>query len=128
PARRRVNKSPQSSLGILPKSSYSENIMSLLSWLGPAPEIPRLPDAEVRRRYPKFRWQILEATFLGYATYYLLRNNLGVVSKDIMSALHYDKDMIGSMMAATALSYGAGKFILGALSDRSNPRIFMALG
>ncbi len=31
-------------------------------------------------------------------------------------------------LAATAISYGVGKFFLGALSDRSNPRVFMACG
>lgn len=33
-----------------------------------------------------------------------------------------------SILAVTALSYGPGKFIMGILSDRSNPRVFMAFG
>ena len=59
--------------------------------------VERLPDAEVARRYPGFRWQILEATFIGYATYYLVRNNLSVVAKDLTDALHYDKAMLGNL-------------------------------
>ncbi len=94
----------------------------------PAPHCPRLPDAEVQRLYPKFRWQILESTFIGYATFYLVRNNLSVVSKDIEGALHYDHSIIGNILAATAISYGLGKFIMGAVSDRSNARLFMAFG
>lgn len=97
-------------------------------WFAPAPHIPRLPEEEIRRRYPWFRWQMLEATFIGYATYYLVRNNLSVVSKDVIEALHYDKAMIGNILAMTAASYGVGKFVMGTLSDRSNPRVFMALG
>ncbi len=93
-----------------------------------APHIPRLPDAEVRRIYPRFRFRILEATFLGYAMFYLVRNNLSPVAKEMGKALHYDESMIGSILAVTALSYGVGKFVLGALSDRSNPRVFMAVG
>lgn len=93
-----------------------------------APHQPRLPDDEVRRLYPRFRWRILEATFIGYGMYYLVRNNISVVSKDMELALHYDKEMIGNILALTAVSYGLGKFVMGLLSDRSNPRVFMAVG
>ena len=94
----------------------------------PAPVRPRLPDDEVRRKYPRLRWQILEATFLGYATFYFVRNNLPVVSKEMGEALAYSKDDIGNILAATAIAYGLGKFLMGALSDRSNPRYFMPAG
>ena len=102
--------------------------MSPLRWLRPAPHKPRLPDSEVQRLYPRLRWQILEATFIGYATYYIVRNNLPVVAKEMSEALGYSKTQIGDMLAATALAYGVGKFLMGAWSDRSNPRYFMALG
>lgn len=102
--------------------------MGLFSWLGPAPHRERLPEAEIQRQYPRLRWQVLEATFLGYATYYLVRNNFGVVSKDVAAAFEYSKDDIGNIVAVTAACYGIGKFLMGAFSDRSNARIFMALG
>jgi OPA family glycerol-3-phosphate transporter-like MFS transporter len=70
----------------------------------------------------------MEATFLGYAAFYLVRNNLSVVAKDIEGALHYQHSDIGNLLAITALCYGLGKFVMGALSDRSNPRVFMACG
>lgn len=93
-----------------------------------APHIARLPDDEVQLQYPRYRWRIMEATFLGYASFYLVRNNLAVVTKDIETALHYDRSMTGSILAITAISYGLGKFLMGAVSDRSNPRTFMATG
>lgn len=97
--------------------------------LAAAPHIKQLPDDEVRRRYPKYRWRVMEATFLGYATYYLLRsNNLSVVAKDIQDTLHYTKSDIGMLMAVTAATYGIGKFFMGAWSDRSDARKFMSLG
>lgn len=95
---------------------------------GAARHIPQLPEAQVRRLYPRYRWQILEATFLGYATFYLVRNNLAPVTEDLEGALGYTKDMIGNILAVTAVSYGFGKFFMGALSDRCNPRVFMAAG
>lgn len=101
---------------------------ALRSLFAPAPHIPRVPDDEVRRLYPWYRWRIMESTFLGYASFYLVRNNLAVVAKDIEGALAYDKAMVGSILAVTAISYGVGKFVMGALSDRSNARVFMACG
>ncbi len=101
---------------------------ALRQFFAPAPHIPRLPDDEVRRLYPWYRWRIMESTFLGYASFYLVRNNMSVVTKDISEALSYDKGMMGTLLAATAVSYGVGKFVMGAFSDRSNARVFMACG
>jgi OPA family glycerol-3-phosphate transporter-like MFS transporter len=71
---------------------------------------------------------MLEATFIGYATFYFVRNNLPVVSKEMGQALHYSKSQIGDLLALTAIAYGIGKFVMGAWSDRSNPRYFMPAG
>lgn len=94
----------------------------------PPPPAPRLPEAEVQRVYPLYRWRALEATFLGYAFYYLVRNNVSVVALEMQGSLNYSKSMIGNIMATTALSYGLSKFLMGSVSDRSNARTFMAAG
>jgi OPA family glycerol-3-phosphate transporter-like MFS transporter len=94
----------------------------------PAPHVARLPEAQVRKLYPHYRWRILEATFIGYSSFYLVRNNLPVVSREMGQALAYSKSQIGDMLAITAIAYGIGKFLMGALSDRSNPRYFMPAG
>jgi OPA family glycerol-3-phosphate transporter-like MFS transporter len=103
-------------------------IAQLRRFFAPPPPTPRLPPEEVSRLYPRLRWQMLEATFLGYATFYLVRNNLSPVKADLQTALGYSKSMLGSIDAVAALSYGVGKFFLGAISDRSDPRKFMATG
>jgi len=103
-------------------------LSSIRSYFAAAPHIPRLPDEKVKREYPLFRWRVLEATFLGYAVFYLVRNNLSVVAKDMRGSLGYTDSMIGDILAVTALSYGLGKFLMGAVSDRSDARKFMALG
>jgi OPA family glycerol-3-phosphate transporter-like MFS transporter len=99
-----------------------------IALLRPAAHVVRLPDEDVRRLYPSFRWRILESTFIGYASFYLVRNNLPVVSKEMGQALHYSKGQIGDLLALTAIAYGIGKFFLGTWSDRSNPRYFMPAG
>jgi OPA family glycerol-3-phosphate transporter-like MFS transporter len=95
---------------------------------GPAAHIARLPEPQVKQLYPKLRWRILESTFIGYATFYLVRNNLPVVSKEMGQALHYTKGQIGDILALSVITYGVGRFIMGSLSDRSNPRYFMPIG
>jgi OPA family glycerol-3-phosphate transporter-like MFS transporter len=99
-----------------------------LSLLRPAPHIPRIPREKAQGLYPQMRWRILESTFIGYATFYFVRNNLPVVSREMGLALHYNKQQVGNILAATAISYGVGKLFMGAWSDRSNPRLFMPLG
>jgi OPA family glycerol-3-phosphate transporter-like MFS transporter len=99
-----------------------------MKFLRPAPHIERLSQEQVQTTYPKLRWQILESTFIGYATFYLVRNNLPVVSKEMGQALVYSKDQIGDMLAVMVAVYGLGRFVMGSLSDRANPRYFMPLG
>ena len=94
----------------------------------PSAHRPAMPEAEVRRWYPIYRFRILESTFLGYAVFYLVRNNLSTVAKDMEAVLGYSHDQIGNILAVSSLTYGIGKFVMGVLSDRSNPRAFMAAG
>ncbi len=101
---------------------------SLRNVFRPAPHIQRLPEARISKLYPRLRWQILESTFIGYATFYFVRNNLPVISKEMGQSLGYGKSQIGDLLALTALAYGLGKFVMGAGSDRSNPRYFMPAG
>ncbi len=104
--------------------------MSFLgSFLAPAPHVARLPEDEIRHRYPPLRWSILEATFLGYAAFYLLRShNLAVVAGELEKSFQITSSMYGVITALAAFMYGVGKFLLGSVSDRSNPRRFMPLG
>src|SRR5215216_3021041 len=97
-------------------------------WFAPPLPVDRLSDTEVARVYPGYRWRALEATFLGYAFFYLVRNNVPVVTKELDVALGYTKEMCGNLGAVTALSYGLSKFLMGSVSDRSDPRRFMAVG
>ncbi len=94
----------------------------------PAPEVERLPSDEIPRTYGRMRWQIMESTFIGYAVFYLVRNNLAPVSIEIGEAVGYTKSQIGDFLAVTAIAYGVAKFIMGSVSDRSNPRLFMPTG
>jgi MFS transporter, OPA family, glycerol-3-phosphate transporter len=97
----------------------------LFQWFRPPPHAPRRSDAEVQRLYPQFRWQVFEAAFLAYATFYLVRNNLAPVTKEMAFAQSYAPDQIAHILSGTAIAYGIGKFVMGFFSDRSDPRKYL---
>ena len=103
-------------------------LKKIIDYFKPDPHVERISEDNIKPAYKRNRWRVLESTFLGYATFYLVRNNLATVAKDIEGALSYDYSMIGDILAISAICYGLGKFLMGSLSDRSNPRKFMAFG
>lgn len=40
----------------------------------------------------------------------------------------YDKASLGIILSAVSIAYGLAKFLMGNVSDRSNPRYFLAAG
>jgi MFS transporter, OPA family, glycerol-3-phosphate transporter len=79
--------------------------------------------------YKRLRRQVFVAIFVGYAAYYLVRMNLSLAIPDILREFpQYTKAQLGMAMTALSLAYGLSKFLMGSVSDRSNPRWFMPLG
>lgn len=101
---------------------------SLFAFLKPAPASPPLPPDQAERLYPRLRYRMFEAAFLGYAVFYLVRNNLAPVGREMAASVGYTNADWGDFLSAASISYGIGKFLMGALSDRSNPRTFMPFG
>jgi OPA family glycerol-3-phosphate transporter-like MFS transporter len=101
---------------------------ALTQWFRPAPHTAPLPPEQVARLYPRWRWRIFEAAFLAYATFYIVRNNLSPVSKEMGAALGYSKAMIGDILAGTAIAYGIGKFVMGYFADRCDARKYVVAG
>ena len=75
-------------------------------------------------------WQtrVLFGIILGYAAFYLLRQNFSVTMLALQQEFAFSKTHLGWILSAHALIYGFGKGIWGAFSDRSNARYFMVLG
>jgi OPA family glycerol-3-phosphate transporter-like MFS transporter len=110
------------------QASKTRGFARVLQWFRPAPHVARLPQSEIARLYPAYRWRIFEAAFIAYATFYIVRNNLAPVSDPFMRALHYDKVMLGHILSGTAIAYGIGKFVMGYFADRSDARKYVAFG
>jgi OPA family glycerol-3-phosphate transporter-like MFS transporter len=101
----------------------------MLSVLKPAPAAPPRPAAKIDSSYRRLRWQVFGGIFVGYAAFYLVRNNFALALPDVLKAHpEYTKTELGSAMTGLSLAYGLSKFIMGSVSDRSNPRWFMPLG
>jgi OPA family glycerol-3-phosphate transporter-like MFS transporter len=101
----------------------------MLSLLRPAPAAPALPADRIDPEYRRLRWQVFTGIFIGYAAFYLVRKNFALAIPDILKEHpEYSKAALGSAMTGLSVAYGVSKFIMGSVSDRSNPRWFMTIG
>lgn len=100
----------------------------MFGFLKPAAHNPRLPAEQIDPTYRRLRWQVFMGIFMGYAAYYFVRANFDLSQKGLIEAGIYNKAQLGTIGAAAGLSYGLSKFLMGAVSDRSNPKYFLPLG
>jgi len=104
-------------------------LFSFLNFLKPAPYTPEIADSEkVNKLYPYWRFRILYSMFIGYAFYYFTRKSFTFAIPGLIDDLHFSKGQLGFLGSVLSMSYGMSKFASGILSDRSNPRYFMAIG
>src|SRR5918996_4113257 len=101
----------------------------MIGLLKPAAPAARVPDPEAAREYRRHRRSVFIGIFVGYAAYYLVRNNLALAIPDILREYpQYSKAQLGTALTGLSISYGISKFLMGSVSDRSNPRYFLPLG
>ena len=101
----------------------------MISFLKPAQSISPLPADRIDPEYRRLRWQVFAGIFVGYAAFYLVRNNFALALPSILKAHpEFTKVQLGWAITSLSVAYGISKFIMGSVSDRSNPRWFMALG
>jgi len=101
--------------------------MKLTEFLKPAPHKKQLSEAEIEPAYNKLRWQVFTGIFVGYAGYYLVRKNFSLIIPDLVEK-GFTKTQLGIALSAISIAYGISKFVMAIKSDRSNARIFLALG
>ncbi len=81
-----------------------------------------------KETYRYWKMRIWLSLFIGYAFYYFTRKSFVFAMPGLIEELGFDKAQLGIMGTLFAISYGASKFFSGILSDKSNPRYFMAFG
>ncbi len=103
--------------------------MSLFNFLKPTPYAEEIKDDEVvKKQYRYWRWRIFLGMYVGYTFYYFTRKSFTFAMPAMMQDLGFDKSDLGILGSVMAITYGMSKFLSGMLSDRANPRYFMAIG
>jgi OPA family glycerol-3-phosphate transporter-like MFS transporter len=101
----------------------------LIGLLRPAPFATPLPPERVASTYVRLRLEVFAGIFLGYAGYYLVRTNLALAIPDMLREHpQFTKAELGSALTGLSIAYGLSKFLMGSVSDRSNPKYFLPLG
>ena len=99
----------------------------MFAFFRPAAHQAPLPEEKIDSTYRRLRWQIFAGIFFGYAGYYLLRKNFSLAMPYLIDE-GYTRGELGLAMSAIAIAYGLSKFLMGLVSDRSNPRYFLPFG
>lgn len=99
----------------------------MIGFLKAAQHRPRLAEDEIHATYSRLRWQIFAGIFFGYAGFYLVRLNFNLAMPDLVRQGHSRGDL-GLALSGVSLAYGFSKFLMGSVSDRSNPRYFLVTG
>ncbi|WP_018652681.1 MFS transporter [Actinobacillus capsulatus] len=99
----------------------------MISFLASKPGKP-VPEAEQLERYNRLRWHALFGIFIGYAAYYILRNNFLLSSPELISEFGFTKKDIGFISGTMLVVYGLSKGFMSAFADKSNPKHFMIFG
>jgi MFS transporter, OPA family, glycerol-3-phosphate transporter len=101
----------------------------MIGLLRPAPHVAPLPLDRVDPEYRRLRRRVFAGIFVGYAGYYLVRNNLALAIPDLLAENpEYSKAELGTALTGLSIAYGLSKFLMGSVSDRSNPKYFLPLG
>jgi len=96
-------------------------------FLRPAAATRPLPEERIGSAYKKLRIQVFSGIFVGYAGYYLVRKNFALAMPYLIDE-GYSRTELGFALSGVSIAYGLSKLLMGSVSDRSNPRFFMALG
>ena len=99
-----------------------------MSIFSPAPFKERLPESQIDATYNRLRKEVFAGTFLGYATFYLIRQNFSLAVPYMIAEYGYTKADLGIVMTMLSVAYGISKFVMGNVSDRSNPKFFATAG
>ena len=77
--------------------------------------------------YKRLRLQVFVSIFIGYAGFYLTRKIFSFAMPELEKE-GFGKGQLGIILSGVSIAYGFSKFIMGNVSDRSNPRYFLSLG
>lgn len=75
-----------------------------------------------------WRSRTMYSIIIGYASFYLIRQNFSLAIPSICADLGYTKSDIGAVITIGAILYGVGKCFFGMIGDRRSARHMMVIG
>lgn len=93
----------------------------------PAKFITPVDKSEADSTYKRYRLQMFLVAYIGYMAYYFVRSTLALAKPELIKD-GFSMTEVGLLGSGLAVAYGLSKFIMGTVSDRSNPRYFLATG
>lgn len=99
----------------------------MIGFLKPAKFTEKLPANKIDKEYKRYRLQMFLTAYIGYMAYYFVRSTLALAKPELLKD-DLSMTQVGLLGSALAVAYGLSKFIMGNISDRSNPRYFLAMG
>jgi phosphoglycerate transporter family protein len=90
------------------------------------PPAPAIHDTSVvARMYRYWRVRVMYSTTIGYAMFYLVRNNMSMAAPSITREFHFSNTQWGSMLSIGTVVYAFSKFLSGVVGDQANPRYLL---
>ncbi|MBE6421297.1 MAG: MFS transporter [Elusimicrobium sp.] len=105
-------------------------LQKFIDWFKPLPPAAeKITDpAEINKQYKRWRLRLFISAYIGYAMYYVTRQNLNPIAHVFKAETGITNDQFGLMVSISLIAYGVGKFVSGMLADKSNIRVFLAFG
>lgn len=100
----------------------------MVSFLKPKIASVKIPADKIMSTYKKLRFQTLLGIIIGYACFYVVRNNFALSTPYLKANLNLSTTDIGLLSSYMLIAYGLSKGYMSSLSDKANPKRFMALG
>ncbi len=100
----------------------------MFSFLKPKVARAKVPADKIMSTYKKLRFQTLLGIIIGYASFYVVRNNFSLSTPYLKANLNLSATDVGILSSYMLIAYGLSKGYMSSLSDKANPKRFMALG
>lgn len=100
----------------------------MFAFLKPQFKADKVSDQLIQTTYNTYKIQALLSVFLGYLSYYIVRNNFTLSTPYLKDQLHFDTQEIGILTSLMLIVYGISKGVMSNLSDKASPKRFMAVG
>lgn len=100
----------------------------MFSFLKPKTAAKKIPAAAVMSTYKAFRFRTLLGIIIGYACFYIVRNNFALSTPYLKADLDLSATSVGLLSSYMLIAYGLSKGYMSSLADKANPKRFMALG